>query len=388
MTLPSLTPEQEQELQRILDSGSRPKFNAPQLGSRLAAEIPVSKGGGQLYAYRSGCYRSNGRDYFQRRIASELGDDWKRFRSDETLGWLMATARELAETPPLDLINFRNGILDLRTGSLEKHTPEFLSPIQIPVDFDPAATCPMVDRFLDQTLDPDLHELIYEIAGYLLVPDNRLQVAFMFLGAGGNGKSTVLELLTALIGHGNVSATPLHKLDESRFATASLYGKLANIFSDLDSRALQSSSAFKAITGGDRLEAERKHGHPFTFKPFSRLLFSANEPPPTPDHTEAFFRRWLIVPFEKTFKGDKADRHLLAKLTTASELSGLVNRGLERLPALRERGAFTVSEAATKAAERFQVDTDSVAGYLAECTTLDPDGRVEKPKLYPAYRDW
>jgi putative DNA primase/helicase len=210
----------------------------------------------------------------------------------------------------------------------------------------------------------------------------------MLLGSGANGKSTLLNLLTALVGKVNVSNVALHRLDEDKFAAASLYGKLVNSFADLDSRALQASSIFKSITGGDSIVGERKYADPFTFRPYARLLFSANEPPPTPDNSDAFFRRWVVMPFERRFDGKGADRNLTAKLTTDKELSGLLNKGIERLPDLRKRGAFTLTEASMSAADRFRVDADSVAGFLDDQCDLSAGLRTPQADLFPAYRNW
>jgi putative DNA primase/helicase len=113
--------------------------------------------------------------------------------------------------------------------------------------------------------DPEVRRVLYELVGYVQIPDNALQTAFMLLGPGANGKSTFINLLRALVGPENVAAIPLHQFDDDRFATAGLYGKLANTFADLDSRALSSSSMFKAITGGDAIQAERKFRPAFTF---------------------------------------------------------------------------------------------------------------------------
>ena len=142
---------------------------------------------------------------------------------------------------------------------------------------------------------------------------------------------TLLSLLVALLGTENVA--PSRCTDSTnRFAAAELEGKLANLFADLDARALQASSIFKSITGGDAITGERKYAPAFSFRPFARLLYSANEPPPTPDSSDAFFRRWTIVPFERRFDEKAADRRLLDSLTTPQELSGLLNHGLPRYP--------------------------------------------------------
>ena len=83
---------------------------------------------------------------------------------------------------------------------------------------------------------------------------------------------------------------------------ARLVGKLANICPDLPSTDLTGTSVFKSITGGDSLLAERKFEESFEFVPYARLVFSANLPPKSQDASPAFFRRWLVVPFEKTFQ--------------------------------------------------------------------------------------
>lgn len=387
--------ELEAELQKIVDADpsnngkAPPKFIPRRLADELASATPVATAAsGEIYVYRDGAYRPGGESDLRVRIVAALGDDWRRARADEVIAYTRQSVPKLWPEPPRDRINVRNGILDLGSGKLEPHDPAFLSPVQIGAAYDPEATCPVIDRFLVEVVAPELIPLLHEGVGYLVTPDNSLQQAFMYLGEGSNGKSTWLGAQTALLDPRNVSNVALHRLDEDRFSAAEIEGKLANIFADLDARALQASSMFKSITGGDRIMGERKYLPAFSFKPYARLLYSANEPPPTPDSSDAFFRRWIIIPFERRFAEGEADRNLLDKLTTPQELSGLLNHGLRALPALRERGTFTATSATEKASERFRVDSDSVAGFLGECCELDPDARTPRSKLFDAYRDW
>ena len=285
----------------------RPKFNARRLADELVAETPIAATPSRkLYVYREGAYRPDGEEDLLKRVTRNLGDEWRRNRAAETIAYLRDSAPRLLAQPPRDLINVRNGILDLQSGELESHTPEFLSPVQLGVAYEPGADCPQIDRFLADILAPELHRLVYELVGYLATPDNALQTAVMLLGEGSNGKSTFLSLIMRLLGLENCATVALHRLDEDRFSVAELEGKLANIFADLDARALQASSMFKAITGGDAITGERKYHPAFSFTPFARLLYSANEPPPTADSSDAFFRRWLILPFERRFDGRQA----------------------------------------------------------------------------------
>ena len=87
-----------------------------------------------------------------------------------------------------------------------------------------------------ELLPREVIPIIHEIAGLCLYSGNPMRKAFMFLGAGRNGKSTVLNLIRALLGKGNCSAVSIQTLSENRFAPADLFGKLANIAGDMDRR--------------------------------------------------------------------------------------------------------------------------------------------------------
>jgi putative DNA primase/helicase len=368
-------------------------FIPRQLARHIAAETPVALGGQALYAWREGAYLESER-YLQRRIGALLGDSYRIGRDNDTMATLRRLeARELWEQPeqPLDRIAVANGILDLRTGELSPPTPAFLSPVRIHAAYDPDAPGERVRAFLDSVTGGDdaLFRLLMEIVGYLLVPDNRYQKAFMLLGPGGNGKSVFLNVVRALLGPENVSAISLQDLDASRFASAELYGKLANIYADLDARAAYSSSTFKTITGGDSIPAERKHRDAFVFTPYARLVFSANTAPPTADISPAYFDRWVIVPFERNFRGSAAeDENLLAKLTTPRELSGLLTGALDGLARLRERHGFEQTGRARQARETFERDTDPVAAFVADRCIFGEGLSIKRSLVYENFITW
>jgi len=118
-----------------------------------------------------------------------------------------------------------------------------------------------------------------EIFGYLLIPVNKAQKSFVFVGAPNTGKSTLLSVAQEiLLGSENVSKIPWQSLGD-RFNKAELFGKLANIFADLPSKNIDDNGMFKALTGEDYITGERKNKDPFSFRPYARLLFSCNEIP-------------------------------------------------------------------------------------------------------------
>lgn len=97
-------------------------------------------------------------------------------------------------------INLKNGRLDLRTMELIEHSPEFLSTIRIPVDYDASAKCPTIKKFLSEIVLKDNIPLLEEIFGWCLDVGSPIQRAILFVGEGANGKSTFLRLLRRFLG--------------------------------------------------------------------------------------------------------------------------------------------------------------------------------------------
>ena len=227
-----------------------------------------------------------------------------------------------------------------------------------------------------------------ELFGYVLIPYVRFEKAFMFTGNGANGKSTFLTLLEHFVGSDNVAKIPLQELDEHKFKRADLFGKLVNLFADLDARDLQSSTYFKTIVSGDSIDAERKHQDPFFFRPFARLAFSANELPQSPDNSYAYFRRWCIIPFPKRFEGKDSDKSLADKMTEPSELSGLLNRALKGLHRLFSNEEFTESATVKASLDDYKKQNDTIAAFINDCCAFDANAETERGELFTAYQKY
>lgn len=348
-----------------------------------------------LYVYKDGVYRGNGKEYITQRVMSILKEIdkshiWTTHRTSEIIGYIMAQSDMplLKDRPEIDVVNVKNGLLDLRTGELKPHSPSFLSEVQLPVIYNPKAKCDEWEKFVKSTFPEDAHELAWEIAGWLIVPDNRLKKAVMCLGEGNNGKSVYLAGLTALLGEENVSTISLQSLESDRFSRVNIVGKLANICADLPASDLVSSSTFKQITGGDRISVERKFCNQFSYLPYVRFIFSANRPPKTPDSSEAFFSRWLPIRFPYEFSDElgNIDKSIKEKLTTPEELSGLLNKAMYAWRDLQDRGDFNISASIKEAADEFRATTDPFTVWLKSETVEHPTAWVRKVDLYNKYK--
>jgi putative DNA primase/helicase len=347
--------------------------------------------GGALWYYDGGYYRPEGVEYVCRRT-KEILIGWNQERrwsshfGREVAEYIRLTSRSLWGAPPLDLVNLTNGIFDLKTNTLMPHSSDHLSPIQLPFPYNEQAECSAWDAFTADVFPEDCCTLAYEIAAYLMRPDMSQQVAFLLYGTGSNGKSRYLRGLMHFLGMQNIAALSLQRLENDRFATARLVAKLANICPDLPSQQLASTSSFKSIVGGDVVLAECKFQDSFEFVPYARLVFSANQYPRSSDASYAFFRRFVVIPFERTFEQDAIDPRLLdARLSQPQELSGLFNRALSVLEAFQGRGAFVSSESTKAASTEFQQETDPVAVWLDAETQTGPNEVVSKQSLYVKY---
>jgi putative DNA primase/helicase len=262
--------------------------------------------GHRLYVYRDGVYGATGQRHIEQRVKALLQqrpDLWTSRLAGEVAAYIAADAPELEERPRRDLLNVANGLLEFSTRRLLAHDPAYLTSVQLPVSYDPVATCPNTERFIRDVFPADAVQagVAWQIAADLVRPDRSRQKSILCTGEGANGKSTYLAALLAFLGRHNVASVSLHRLEADRFSAARLVGKLANICPDLPSEHLAGTSVFKAVTGGDPITAEYKFRDGFDFVPFCRLVFSANHLPQSKDGSHAFFRRWLVIPFDHAF---------------------------------------------------------------------------------------
>jgi putative DNA primase/helicase len=286
--------------------------------------------------------------------------------------------------PPENLACVKNGVLDFATGILGPFSPNFGFRVAIPVTYDPTAECPAINRFLLEVV-PDYVDTIYESCGYASVPGNELQKALIFVGYGQNGKSTLLKLIETFLGPENCTSRSLQELLENRFARADLDGKLANIHPDIPHRALKDTSTFKNLVGGDRLTAEHKFLKSFQFVNGAKLFYACNIVPETNDDSDAFYRRLIPIVFDKTIADDNVDPHLINKLTTETELSGLLNQAIAHRKTLLVRGKFSNAVSIETMRKVYSKMSDPISCFIEDMLIIGGDAATVKQELYAAF---
>jgi putative DNA primase/helicase len=356
---------------------------------------------GEIYFYFAGRYERCGEQIIRRLLVKAFGDtlNYKQQpilnqnKTNEILNMLKAKSYKhinefnkgfdpITNAP---LLNLNNGVLNLETRKLLPHSSEYLFLYKLHVDYNPAAKCPEYLKWRDETVDQEFHPLIDEMMGAILWPDYRIQKAFMLYGPSRTGKGTLIRILEAMIGPENCSHVALQELASNKFKVANLFGKMLNTFGDLPENVVMDVGYFKALTGEDTVEGEEKFKPAFNFKNTAKLVFSANKLPKLKIEDYAYYNRWVIIPFERSFLGDE-DASLKDRLTTDEELSGILNLALDGLDRLRKNNwklSYTLDSA-----KIYRRASNSISAFLEDEYEPSSSNYVIKTDLIDAYNDY
>lgn len=290
------------------------------------------------------------------------------------------------------LINLKNGTFEISPEGtkLRGFDPSDFITYQLPFDYDPKAKAPVFQNFLDRVLpDKERQKILAEYLGYVFIKhgSNTLkeEKVLILYGTGANGKSVFYEIVRAMLGDENVSSYSLQSLtNDNGYFRANLANKLVNYASEINNNL--EASIFKQLASGEPVEARLPYGQPFILKQYAKLIFNCNELPKDVEHTNAYFRRFLIVPFDVTIPEHEQDKNLRTKIID-KELSGVFNWVLDGLNRLLKQKRFSECEAAKQALEQYKTESNSIKLFL------DDNGYQNSPdkyrlikELYPEYR--
>ena len=371
-------PVSETELQVILRNDAFKKqlffkgstFLFDQFAEYLRHKLHIKRINGQLHMYRDGAYLSGYREIEAEMVRHlQLLSKTKR---KEVLEYLELLCLDNEPTAHARKIAFRNGILDIETGSFGSFSPDYIITNKIDWDYNPNAYHELMDQVLDKIscFDPAIRALLEEAVGYSFFRENKLGKAFILTGESGNGKSTYLDCLKYLLGEENHSTLDLKKLDD-RFSTVMLVGMLANIGDDISDEFLVDPSVFKKLVTGESLDAEYKGRDKFSFKPYAKMYFSANNIPRIGRGKgwASIKRRLIIIPFNAKFSRDDPDYrpYIANDLQTQEGMEYLIALGVQGLKRILENKGFSRSEKVEKEIEEFDLSNDPVLAFIEEC---------------------
>ena len=365
----------DEEIAKQVEEKKTVGFKHNEFGDELIEAYKIVTVNNQLYVYEDGYYQQDERIIERKMI--ELYPAIKQNQRNEVLAYIRIkthlNSADIKISPYV--INLKNTRLDIRTGKCLEFTPDVIEFDRIPVVYDPSAYCADLDKMLNRVFlgDREVINLFEEMVGYCLLKTSRYQKAFILIGSGSNGKSTVLDLIEEFLGPRNYVSLPLEKVTD-RFNMAELENRLANIGDDIDNVTIRDSGTLKKMISGESITVERKGERPFKLRPYATHIYSANAIPRSFDKSEGFYRRWLLVPFNAKFTAEDPDYDpmIYDKITSDTALSYLLNIGLRGAARLIKRGRFTEPQSVKDALDHYRTDNSTTLSWI-EDKGLDAD---------------
>ena len=296
---------------------------------------------------------------------------------------------------PKPVINCLNGELWLNSKGEYKFRKHKASSHLVnlnKVKFDPKAECPVYEKALKETFKnlPDCDDVIrhfYEVIGYILHPEKTPAKWFLLRGNGSDGKTTQMKIISALLGSA-VLPESIERFSTGSFAdshaTSSLVGKLLVYDDDLNKNIVLPDGTLKKLSEDGQITANPKGYQPFTFTKVCTVVMCCNGTPKTKDISKGFRRRAMVIPFDRGFTKEEQDPTIL-KYIIKNELSGVLNKALEGLKRLKQRGYFQEPISCKEAKNSWLDSANSTAGFIRDCVEITKQYTTDKVSLNDLY---
>jgi putative DNA primase/helicase len=304
-----------------------------------------------------------------------------------------------------DLLVAADCVIDLRDGSRAEHDRQLYMTSGIDIAYDPDATCPRFDQFMDEITqgDKEIAAFLNRLIGYAITGRTDEQIAVQLWGRGSNGKSVflnairhVFEPITAVAAFstfekksGNSGSSDIAELAGARIAIATEGERQAPI----------QEAVLKRVTGSDPLSAAHKYRNHFTFIPRFLLILATNYRLAITGQDEGIWRRMVSVPFQAEFKGANRDIFLEDKLK--AEAQGILAWAVRGAVSWYDIGLST-PQIVLDAVQEHRDSSDVLLGFIpgvVSSYTFDPTSTPSTPastppeavsgtSIYQAYMDW
>jgi putative DNA primase/helicase len=345
---------------------------------------------GRIYVYAKGVYKIMGKEALRKIVSEKIPVIIRRKAGIEDVTSQWITLIDKNEMPEHDnnshVINFQNGLYDIMEDKLKDHDPDYISLVQLPVNYNPKAVCPIWKKeYLGVTQGggyEDNISALQEWGGYAMSHLTEAQKFLLLIGVPNAGKGLFLRFLTKILGQGNISGIEAHKLADE-FKTIELMGKIANICGDIPAKKI-ADGTIKQLTGEDLMSGRFKGKGEEKFYNKAKLIFSGQTAPDTADPTNGFFRRVCIVPFKNVVKTDTT-----LEKRMQGELEGIAYffiQGLKRL--IKNEFKFTISESMTEAMEQYREESNTITAFINDMVEFGNGYWISRADFYDNYKDY
>jgi putative DNA primase/helicase len=294
-------------------------------------------------------------------------------------------------------LNLNSGTYNTRTQQQEPHNRDQMMTRTMNASYDPQATCPKFDLFMEQVLpDPEVRRYVQRAVGYSLLGKADHRAFFLIYGPSGTGKSQFLSTMEYVFGgyaataaegtfrirEGGGPNNDLHGLRGKRFVSTSETAENANFNEQL----------LKRLTGRDQIVSREMYQTNITWTPECALWLATNHPPRFNSDDDAIWKRAKLVPFLTRFGTDMPEIPDFARAHLYAEADGILNWILAGLHDFLANG-LGEPDAVVEAATKHRQQSDTVVQFL-EDQLVDgklqevPEARIRTSELFSMYEDW
>lgn len=298
-----------------------------------------------------------------------------------------------------------DGVVNLRTGELLEHDPEYrfirgLGHCYGRDDADRDSILSFLDDVTERKCDRDT---LLDHLAHGLMPGHPYRAFVVCYGPGGNGKTQVAELFRGFVGRENAAAVEIDELAGDDFATGDLPGAFINWGDDMagdGGGSLSDLSTLKKATGGSEIRANEKHEKTFDFKNEAAMFFSANEPPRIGEQKQSIADRIYPIEMPYRFKApedvdpddplqkEKTPNIAETLLSDDAAMRGLLALAVDHAQQLVEnRGEYSQPESPSERLEKYRRTSDPIARFAARALQpADDDMLIRKDDAYRVFR--
>ena len=379
-----------------------PQLLAAQYANDHPYKIVLGTGDPKIYAYRDGAYICAQPIEIKAALAKYITDYNPLLLTPATI----ASAYEILcltgdQMHILDfnrnesLVCFKNCVYDFLRRKRYPHSPDYLFTGQLTVDLPDGPTpTPVTDAYLDDLMrgNPDGRKTIMEVAGVAFsnVRGWRFKKGLFLIGKGNTGKTQIKQLCERIVGPGHFNNCELETLESNRFAAATFQGKRLCGSNDMTYARAPEISKFKLLTGGDNIEAERKHETSYHFRYDGVIWFCANQMPLFGgDKGDHVYDRILPLYCHNVIPAGRQNKQLCDQMY--AEAGGFVLKALEAArAAVLNNFTYTMPEESAKGLEQYKKDNSEFRQFLDECT--QPQDEYAKADttaaVFQGYKTW
>lgn len=290
----------------------------------------------------------------------------------------------------------RNGVVDLRTGTLRAHRAEDYLTRCTGVAYDPEARSELWARVLAEALpEESVCDYLRRCAGYTALGITGEDVLLLVHGPTRTSKGTVQGAIAAALGTYAMTAgletfAVRRHADGSRARPELIRLRGARMVSVYETgRALRLDAPLvKSLAGSDAITARALYREEVEFRPACTLWLATNHRPLVDDDDDALWERMREIPFGVHVPPERRDPGVRARLADPADggpavLAWIVQGALDY-----RREGLGQPEAVATATTDYRSAMDPLGDYLAECTVLDPRAWVATGGLREDYERW